>query len=238
MFRPTTVLLSAALLLAASAIDAQELVVPDVATPQLPMHAGAVSDFVPRGWTIETRFDGPVDSDGKPDVVLLLRDADPRNVLHNEGLGVGELDTNPRMLVVLAADLAGGFRRLAQSDTLIRRNDTPTLEDALEEGGGISLTDRKLTVSVGFFANAGSWTMSTTRYTFRWQDGCMRLIGYDEQATQRNSGDITNTSVNLLTGSRTLKSGNIANDHDRVRHQRAKPVAPVCLEAVSAEFSP
>ena len=237
MYRLTALALLGALLLPAAPARAQELVVPEVATPTLPLHARAIADFVPAGWKIETRLDGRIDTDARPDAVLLLRDADPRNVLHNEGLGASELDTNPRLLVVLAADPAGGFRRLAQSSALIRRNDTPTLEDVMEEGG-LSLTDRKLTVSVGFFANAGSWTMSTTRYTFRWQDGCMRLIGYDEQATQRNSGDITNTSVNLLTGSRTLKTGNIANDHDRVRHQRGKPVAPVCLEAVSDEFSP
>lgn len=226
-----------ALLAAASAVQAQELDIPDVPTPRLPQRAAAVDAFVPKGWTVEARHDGPVDGDATPDVVLLLHDADPRNVLHNDGLGQPELDTNPRLLVVLLADPAGGWRRVAQSDRLIRRNDTPTLEDAFEEGG-IALDHRVLAVSVGFFANAGSWATGRSTYKFRWQDGCMRLIGFDAYEMQRNSGQTTDTRVNLLTKRATRAVGSIEDDRTHVRRYTLKARAPLCLEAVDDEFDP
>lgn len=225
------------LLAAVGTAGAQELEIPEVPTPRLPEHAATVEAFVPKGWTVEERLTGPVDADAKPDVVLLLRDADPRNVLHNEGLGVPQLDTNPRVLLVLLADPAGGWRRVAQSDTVIRRNDMPTLSDAYEDGG-LTLDKRVLGVTVGFFANAGSWTASHTTYKFRWQDGCMRLIGFDESVLNRGSGETTDTSVNLLTRKATRAVGNMEVDGS-VQHRYAlKPRPPVCLKAVNDEFDP
>ncbi|MGY3264170.1 hypothetical protein [Lysobacter sp. HA35] len=232
-----TSLASALLIAGAAGAEERELVIPDVATPTLPAKASTVRAFVPAGWTIESRLDGPIDADAKADAVLLLHNADPRNVLHNDGFGVQELDTNPRLLVVLVADPAGGWRRVAQSDRLIRRNDTPTLDDPLEEGG-IELKNRVLDVTVGFFANAGSWTMSHTSYKFRWQDGCMRMIGFDENSVQRNSGEMTDVSVNLLTNKASRTVGSIEDDRTHIRRYTLKSRAPVCLETVNDEFDP
>jgi hypothetical protein len=140
------------------------------------------------------------------------------------------------VLLVLAAE-PGGWRRVALSDRLIRRNDIPTLSDPFEEGE-LSLDHRVLAVTVGFFANAGSWTASHTTYRFRWQDGCMRLIGFDENAMHRGSGETTDTSVNLLTRKATRTLGNIQEEGSSTRRYALKPRAPVCLEAVDAEFDP
>ncbi|WP_133477443.1 hypothetical protein [Cognatilysobacter segetis] len=201
---------------------------PDVVAPRLPSRAASVEAFVPRGWAIETRLDGPVDNDARPDVVLLLRDRDPKNIVRNAGLGVDRLDTNPRLLVVLAAE-AGGYRRLAQSDQVIRRNTNPVLSDPLEEGG-LSLERRVLSVTSGFFSSAGSWSMGSTTHKFRWQDGCMRLIGIDERDIQRNTGATTDVSVNLLTGKVIRKSGSIENDRTNVHRGTFKRRARLCFE--------
>ena len=198
--------------------------------------APTVEAFVPRGWTIEQRLDGPIDADARPDVVLLLHDADPRNVLHDEGSAVPDLDTNPRLLVVLAAD-AGGWRHISQSDHLIRRTDSATVDDALENGG-LMLDRRVLAVKVGFFASMGSWTMSTTTYRFRWQDGCMRLIGFDEDVVRRNSGETIDTSVDLLTRRATRADGSIEDDARTTHRYMLQRRAPVCLEDVDDGFDP
>ncbi|MGY4515531.1 hypothetical protein [Lysobacter sp. HA18] len=230
--------LASTLLIAGTAgAQERELVIPDVGTPTLPAKAPTVQGFVPAGWTIESRLDGPIDADAKADAVLLLHNADPRNVLHNDGFGVQELDTNPRLLVVLVADPAGGWRRVAQSDRLIRRNDNPTREDPLEEGS-VSLDKRVLAVTVGFFANMGSWSTSRTTYKFRWQDGCMRMVGFDEDSVQRNSGETTDVSVNLLTNKASRTVGSIEDDRTHVRRYTLKSRAPVCLETVNDEFDP
>jgi hypothetical protein len=211
------------------------LEVPEVATPPLPQRAATVDAFVPEGWAIETRLDGPVDADSRPDVILLLRDRDPHNVVHNDGLGVDELDTNPRLLVVLAAE-AAGYRRLAQSDQVIRRNQLPEISDPLEEGG-LSLEHRALSVTSGFFSSAGSWTMGHTTHKFRWQDGCMRLIGVDESDIQRNTGQTTDVSTNLLTGRVIRMDGSIEDARSTVRRDVFKQRRPICVDdAIDGEF--
>lgn len=191
---------------------------------------------MPRGWRIEVRVDGAVDDDARPDAVLVLRDADPANIVTNDGVGVPTLDTNPRLLVVLRAE-PGGWRRIAMTDRLIRRNDTPTLSDPFENGE-LSLDRRVLAVTVGFFANAGSWTTSQTTYRFRWQGGCMRLIGYDESALNRGSGETTDTSVNLLTRAAVRRTGRMESDDTVDRRYTLTPRAPVCLETVDEGFDP
>jgi hypothetical protein len=224
----------AAMLLAGVA-SGQELEVPDVAVPRLPERAAAVHAFVPKGWAIESRLDGPVDDDARPDVILLLRDRDPRNVVHNDGLGVDELDTNPRLVVVLGAE-AGGYRRLAASDQVIRRNTNPVLSDPLEEGG-LSLEHRVLAITSGFFSSAGSWTMGHATHKFRWQDGCMRLIGVDESDVQRNTGATTDLSANLLTGRVIRTEGSIEDDRTTVHRETFSRRKPICFEdAVDGYF--
>jgi len=217
-------------------LAAQDLAIPEVAMPSLPVRAASVDAFVPPGWTVEARLDGAVDTDARPDVVLLLRDGDPANVVHNDGLGVDTLDTNPRLLVVLAAEADGGYRRLAQSDQAIRRNTRPEISDPLEEGG-LSLERRVLSITTGFFSSAGSWSMGHTTHKFRWQDGCMRLIGYDDSSVQRNTGETTDISVNLLTRRMTRTLGNIEDERTTVRRGTFAHTETLCLDdAVDGGF--
>lgn len=216
-------------LLAAGRLVASEPVIPDVAVPALPLRAGTVEAFVPAGWAIESRLDGAVDTDALADVVLLLRNRDPANIVRNDGLGVDTLDTNPRLLVVLAAEAGGGFRRLALSDQVVRRNTRPEWSDPLEEGG-LALERRVLSVTTGFFSSAGSWSMGHTTHRFRWQDGCMRLIGYDDSSLRRNTGETTDVSVNLLTRRTTRTVGSIEHDRTATTRGVLERRAPICLE--------
>jgi len=47
--------------------------------------------------------------------------------------------------------------------------------------------------------SAGGWDMGYSVFTFRWQQGAMRLIGFDSSNTQRNSGATQTLSINYLT---------------------------------------
>lgn len=218
-------------LAAGSAHAAARLEIPDVVPPAIPLRAPSAAGFVPRGWTVESRIDGAVNEDGRPDIVLLLRDADPRNIVDNDGLGVDRLDTNPRVLLVLLAQPTGGFRRVGLSDALIRRTDNPVLSDPLDEGG-IELARRVLSIRLGFFSSAGSWSMGSATYRFRWQDGCMRFIGYDDNNVQRNSGETTQVSINLLTRQATRTTGNIEDERTRTHRWRVA-AAQKCLDDVT-----
>ncbi len=224
------------LVLASGVARAGALHIPDVAIPGLPEQGASVGDFIPAGWRIESRLDGAIDADARADVVLLLRSDDPRNVVDNDGLGAPRLDTNPRVLAVLRADAVSGYRLLVQDARLIPRHENPVMSDPLEEGG-LSLARRVLKVTLGAFASAGSWSMGSTTYAFRLQDGCMRLIGYDDRSVHRGSGRIDETSVNLLTGRALRREGSIESAAVRETRTASSRRGVVCLQGVGDGFA-
>ncbi|MDG2537253.1 hypothetical protein P5Y53_06230 [Dyella jiangningensis] len=197
-----------------------ELRVPDVRYPSLPAQAVNAEGFVPNGWRLESQAADDLNGDGRPDLVLVLRQQDPANVIRNDdGLGENPLDTNPRMLAVAFARDGGGYALALQNHSLIPRHDIPTIEDMLEEGG-VSVQRGALRVTLHFWANAGSWSMGNTTYTFRWQNGRFELIGYDSDSVMRNSGASESLSINYSTGKVKRTTGNMQDDKEAVTWQK------------------
>ncbi len=194
--------LAAAWLAAILAHDAtaQQLQIPEVIYPTLTAHAATAQGFVPKGWKLETLLKGDLDGDGRDDLVLVLHQQDPHNVVEHDGLGESPLDTNPRMLAVAFAQPAGGYALVLSNHDLITRRDDPVLDDVFEGSGGVSIGHGTLQVALHMWASAGSWGTSMTSYTFRWQHGRFELIGYDLQSYMRNSGDEEGLSINYSTG--------------------------------------
>src|SRR5580692_8046351 len=86
-----TALVGLALGLAVLAARADDLTPPDVIYPTLAAHAADAVGFAPAGWQIETKLSGDLNGDGVDDLVLVLREHDPANVLANpDGPGVEE----------------------------------------------------------------------------------------------------------------------------------------------------
>jgi hypothetical protein len=208
------------MLILASTAARGELRIPDAHYPTLPAQAAAVADFVPQGWCLEAREEGDLNGDGRPDVVLVLRQQDPSNVVsHTDGLGENPLDTNPRILAVAFARAEGGYTLALQNHALIPRHEVPTIEDMLEEGG-VSIQRGGLRVTLHFWANAGSWSMGNTSYTFRWQNGHFELIGYDSDSVMRNSGASESLSINYSTGKVKRTTGNMQDDKETVTWEK------------------
>src|SRR5262245_18638321 len=95
--------LYAAVLLVAglvSAAAARELQIPEAVYPGLPQRAASADGFVPAGWKLETQVSGDLNRDGIADLVLVLRENNPKNVIEHENLGENPLDTNPRILAI------------------------------------------------------------------------------------------------------------------------------------------
>lgn len=204
------------LLFAPAAAAAQAFVVPPVVYPALPATAANAGGFTPPGWRVERRTDGDLDRDGAADLAFVLRMRDPANVLTHDGLGDNPFDTNPRILGVALAVPGGGYRLVAQDHGLIARRDSPTQEDPFgEDSEGIAIDRGALRVSLHLFMNAGGWDAGPLSFAFRWQDGALRLIGYDRTTISRGSGCSTGISINYLTGRAWLSLGNIANDRER-----------------------
>jgi hypothetical protein len=150
--------------------------IPNITYPLLVKRANSADEVVPKGWVLEKKANGDLNGDGKADIVLLLRQADPRNIVRSiDGQDVRTLDTNPRILVGIFADkMSPGYTLAFVDHSLIPRHDSPTVDDPFDR---ISITDGKLLVSIHFWTSVGSYLTSNITFTFRHQDNCLRLIG-------------------------------------------------------------
>ncbi|MEP9358840.1 hypothetical protein [Sphingomonas sp. KR3-1] len=218
---------------------------PTVRYPALPAAAARAQGFVPVGWVLESSESGDLDGDGKPDLAFVLHMNDPANVLKNEGGFCGEtIDTNPRILAVALAQPGGGYRLVAQNHALVPRRDNPCADDWLaadgEMGGGIAIARGNVVVTLGRFMSAGGWGMGRTVFTLRWKDRALRLIGFDSENTQRNSGETSSLSVNYLTRKIRIAHGTIESDAEKVRWARLSGAGLPTIDAIGdgLEFYP
>lgn len=209
---------------------------PEVTYPGLPTQGATIVDFVPKGWRIELQSKGDLDKDARDDVVLVLRMDDQANIVENEGLGASEFDTNPRLLAVLLAGDAG-YRLALQDHALIPRPDNPVMDDYLDGEDAVTVRRGAFTVRLHSWASAGSWYTGSTTFTFRQQDGCFRLIGYDSSWLHRGSGETSNTSLNLAAGKAVFETGSMESDIPQARKVLtiARRELP-CLEQVGNGF--
>lgn len=218
------------------AVEQDESLYPEVNYPRLPVQGATVADFVPKGWRIEFQPKGDLDKDGRDDVVLVLRMDEPANIVVNEGLGASEFDTNPRLLAVLLAQGAG-YRLAVQDHALIPRPDNPVMDDYLNGDDAVTVRRGAFTVQLHSWASAGSWYTGSTTFTFRQQDGCFRLIGYDSSGLHRGSGQTSNISMNLATGKAVFETGSMESDVPESR--KVQPLARrkwPCLEQIGNGF--
>ncbi len=211
--------------------------VPPVRYPVLAAEAPGAKGFVPAGWRLETSVTGDLDGDGRPDLAFALHMTDPANVVKNEGGFCGEtLDTNPRILGVALALPGGGYRLVVQNHMLVPRRDNPCAEDWFdsegESGSGLAIKRGNVVVTLGRFMSAGGWSMGRTIFTLRWRDNALRLIGFDVENTQRNSGETSSLSINYLTRKVRTGHGSIESDAEKVRWSRLPGAGLPAIDAI------
>jgi len=186
---------------AANAQEEDELKIPPAHYPALPKTGKAPGDFVPRGWKLEIEQKGDLNGDGINDAVLVLREDNPANVVKNDSLGESELNTNPRMLVVIFGAKEGGYTLAMENHALIPRHTVPTMDDVIDgvTGGSVAVRRGAFSVTLGIWFSAGSWSMGHVSHTFRWQNNRFELIGWDKSSSHRASGNDETISVNFST---------------------------------------
>lgn len=232
----------AILLAGLSCASAQELAIPAVTYPALPRQAASADGFVPPGWQLESKVEGDLNGDGKPDLAFVLHATDPKNVVANpDGLGVKSLDTNPRILAAAFARNAG-YELVLENHALIPRRTDPVMDDPFDSvaASGLDVARGTLRLRLGVFASAGSWSMSTIATTFRWQNGRFELIGYDRTDTNRGSGEIEGLSINYLTRRAKRTVGSIESDAEKTRWETLARGPLLSLDEVGdgLEFDP
>ncbi len=215
---------------------ADEMIIPPVDYPLLPEVGATAAVFVPPGWRLEFDARGDLNRDRRDDLLLVLRMNDPANIVKNDGLGPPEFDTNPRMLMVAFAT-DDGYRRALEDHALIPRAENPVMDDYLDAGEAISIERGAFTVRLQLWASAGSWYTGNTSLTFRYREGCFRLIGYDTSSVHRASLEAASTSINYLTGKAVFSKENYQEDAPPVRRTARVPKRALpCIETIGDGF--
>lgn len=199
--------------------------IPPVDYPQIPERAGDAAGFVPPGWRLEHEARGRLDEDDRSDLLLLLRMDAAANRIEHDGMGASPFDTNPRMLVIAVAE-GDGYRRVLADHRFIPRPHSPVYDDVLGDSPGDAIriaVNRVFTVTLTSWASAGSWHSTSRSLGFRLQDGCARLLGFDEHDLHRGSGEITERSDNFLGGRGWTRSGHISDEGEAPKQWRRLP---------------
>jgi hypothetical protein len=167
----------------------------------VPAEARAVSDFVPKGWKVETsegEVTGDLNKDGMADKVVRLVEDMPI-----EGAD-GTYNMRYRALVILFARPGGGYARASVAAKLL----SCTLCAGMlgdPEGGNVQIEIKNGVLSVNQLSGSREATDHTR--SFRYNAALKRfvLIGEDISDYDRITLESTSVSTNYLTGVRITK---------------------------------
>ncbi len=202
--------------------------IPAVAYPAIVRTAATPAGFIPKGWKQVQLAEGDLNRDGKPDFAMVVRMGSPANRIASSWAPESPFDTNPWMLI--AAFRAGSGYELALADhSLIPRHENPSADEEFDE---IKVANGTLKVVMHLFMSAGGWEMGGSAYTFRWQDGGFKMIGFDRDEVHRGSGAMTEVSINYLTGRKMLKTGTIESDKHSSKELRIESKPLIDLTAI------
>jgi hypothetical protein len=193
-------------------------------TKLVPAEGSAASDFVPKGWKLETdegEVNGDLNKDGAPDKVLRLVEDMPV-----EGAD-GTYNTRYRALVVLFARAGGGFTRAAVATKVLGCTlCAGMLGDP--EGGNVQIEIKNGVLNVNQLSGAREASDLTQHFRY---DAALRrfvLIGEDLTYYDRLTGAGTDESTNYLTGVRiTKKTKSVGENKEPVRVSNKTTRVPV-----------
>ena len=218
--------LAVGLCLSGSAV-AQDLEALEVTFPELVSQGADATAFVPQGWLLEGEIKGDLNADGADDLVLVLHDNDPANLLKTEWAPETPVDTNPRMLAVAFADAKGGHRLALANSVIIPRIIYTNQSDPLSESCGVSIDRGSLAVAIYYFYSSGGSNTGNISFRFRHENKNFRLIGYDRTNVNRMSGEIETVSANFLNRKVIVKTGLISEDTGKTVTKMLKPAKVV-----------
>jgi len=198
--------------------------IPPVRYPNLPSHAPTLSAFVPQGWKLTDKAIGDLNGDRTPDAALAIWMDDPRNKIHPSYDPKTRYDTNPMMLVIVFGSKGGGYDLVVANHKLIPRRENPNQDPPFN---GVIIANGVLRVKLHEFLEAGGWWLGKMSFAFRWQDGALRLIGFDREGIVKNTGATDVASVNYPARRMIVKTGTMAGDTPDVTRTVALPNKPL-----------
>ena len=159
-----------------------------------------------------------MDGDGIDDLAFVIQGTDESQI----EVGNSEdqvADRNPRILAIYFKNKRSGmFEKKLQSNDFIMIREEPSWDEPF---GGLTIRkNRTLAVSFHFWTSWGSWSTWDSTHTFRYQGGRFKLIGYDYDVAQRNTGETKAYSVNFLSKKMIVTTGTFEKDETKEKTVR------------------
>jgi hypothetical protein len=220
------IMLIALTLVFSSSASASNDKLPAVAYPPLATSVRHANDFVPRGWKLVAITTGELNGNGRPDVAVLMRMADPRNIKPVTGSHYYKTDdTNPYLLAI-GFGRENGFVLATSHHALFPREIAPMHGD--DPPGPETVEIRR-----GVLTSTFGQLRGFDRLHFRWDQHAFTLIGYDCGGLV---GDETwSVSANYLTWKARIGKTEIGSDRSKVSVVGLRPRPRPTLDRVNWE---
>jgi len=208
------ILLLLTILLNASVAFGQDWTSPNGSDyPKLEKYGQTIESFVPKNWKTIDKALGDLNGDKIPDAAIVIQGTDAKFINKNDGLGVEEFDTNPRILVILIRNaLANRYELVEQNNTFIIPPDSPTMSEPFQS---VKIKNGVLQLDFEIFYSAGSWGTSNASYKFKYKGEEFVLIGVDKKEFMRNSGKMETRSYNFLTNKMSVTTGDEFDEKEK-----------------------
>jgi hypothetical protein len=178
------------------------------------------TQWVPKHWKLIKAITGDLNNDKLADTVLVIEEQNQANIKINDGMGSPELNTNPRKLMVLFKTTKTQVKVLETANFIPSQDDAEStcLTDPFE-AENIQVKKGTLKINLNYWLSCGSWGVNNHTFTFKYNAKIKRfeLIGFDSSSFMRNSGELSESSKNFLTGKLKTTTGlSMFEDEDGV----------------------
>jgi hypothetical protein len=223
------------LIMLATPAAAQDVAIPEAVFPKLVAEAPNVQGFVPSGWKLDHQQVGDLNGDKLDDLMFVLIDDDPKNLVSDKSFSENPVNTNPRILAVAFAEKSKTYKLVLQNHTLIPRVVEPVFEDPFQKDGSV-ISNGTMKISLYTFGSS-IWQPVLQ---FKYRNDAFELIGYEGNISDRFSGVTTGTSVNYLTGRVEITTGSIENDATKTVTKKLKKAPMLKLQDIGSglDFEP
>lgn len=181
------------------------LVASSVYAQSLPQDVDDIDTMLPEDWG-RTCATGDLNKDGIADLVVITTSDDPEHFIERE---YGEpINGNVPILGIYFGTTTDNYHLWRQYNDLLQPCDEVCMTYYTLE-----ITDRGvLRMMEETECSMGSWSNPSITKSYRYQDGDFFLIGKDEHALYRNTGEDTTMSENYLTHKRQTVTSNAFDD--------------------------
>lgn len=196
-------LLSALTLGAVLAFSSHPLLAQKSKKPALAEEGRNLEELLPKGWNAQ-HSTGDLNKDGIEDIILIAHPNDPEYFKkRDDGY---EYDFSPAILAVYFGSPTGVYKRFK-----VWKEAVPHREDEYTEiGVELSVTPKgAVDFNVSSWSSMGTADMGSTTYRYRYQSGDFYLIGEETGWHNRMTGEGEKTSINHITGKKSITSGNM-----------------------------